>query len=170
MTILGGTNPTFWEMNLFKLSLIGLFLSFCCAGSYAQTDGGDHESIQTAAGTLSIVKVEHIKADGVTFNASLDGAKFDQLYGSRYTYYTDSAGADSPATRVVVQDFIGGFSDTSSVSLYDFRRKPPVALPISGKLDVDDVRWTDSAVLLSANGKWYSFSRNKLSRSHDRWK
>lgn len=152
-------------MNLFKLSLIGLFLSFCCAGTYAQTDGGDHDSIQTTAGTLAIDKVEHVKTDGVTFNASLNGAQFDQLYGSHYTYYTDSTGVDKPATRVVVQDFIGGFSDTPSVSLYDLGKKPPVALPISNKLDVDDVRWTDSAVLLSANGKWYSFFRNKLSRS-----
>ncbi|MFM0497832.1 hypothetical protein [Paraburkholderia caledonica] len=152
-------------MNLFKLSLIGLFLSLCCAGSYAQTDGGDRDSIQTVAGTLSIVKVEHVKTDGVTFTASLNGAQFDQLYGSHYTYYTDSIGADKPATRVVVEDFIGGFSDTPSVSLYDFRKRPPVALPISNKLDVDDVRWSDSAVLLSANGTWYSFSGKKLARS-----
>jgi hypothetical protein len=152
-------------MNLFKLSLIGLFLSFCCAGSYAQTDGGDRDSIQTVAGTLSIVKVEHVKTDGVTFNASLNGAPFDQLYGSHYTYYTDSTGADKPATRIVVEDFIGGFSDTPSVSLYDLRKKLPVVLPITNKLDVDDIRWSDSAVLLSANGSWYTFSGKALTRS-----
>ncbi|WP_322049451.1 hypothetical protein [Paraburkholderia sp. J67] len=150
---------------MFKLSLIGSFLSFFCAASYAQTDGGGRDTIQTVAGTLSIVKVEHMKTDGITFNASLNGAPFDQLYGSHYTYYTDSNGADKPATRIVVEDFIGGFSDTPSLSLYDLRKKPVVVLPISNKLDVDDIRWSDSAVLLSANGSWYSFSGKKLMRS-----
>ncbi|CAB3732286.1 hypothetical protein LMG22037_05689 [Paraburkholderia phenoliruptrix] len=35
---------------------------------------------------------------------------------------------------------------------------PPIVLLISNKLDVDDIRWSDSAVLLSANGSWYTFA------------
>jgi hypothetical protein len=152
-------------MNLFKSSCVALILSVCCMSAYAQTSGGDHDSIQTVAGTLEINKVARAQADGVTFNASLNGAHFDQLYGSHYTYYIDSDETDKPANRVVVEDFSGGFSDPPSVSLYDFRKKPAVALPISDKLDVDDVSWSNNAVLISADGKWYSFSNNKLSRS-----
>ena len=80
--------------------------------------------------------------------------------------YVDASGIHSQ--RVVwpfaLVYFIGGFSDLPSLTLYDFRKSPPVALPISDKLDLENVRWTDSSVLLSADGKWYSFSRNRLSR------
>jgi len=149
---------------LFKLSLVTVLLAVYCAGTYAQTSGGDHNTIQTVAGTLSVSKVQRVQKDGITFNASLNGTNFDQLYGSHYTYYTDADRTNKPAARIVLEDFIGGFSDLPSVMLYDFRKIPPVALPISDKLDIDDIRWTDSSVLLSADGNWYSFSGNRLSR------
>lgn len=149
---------------MFKLSLVILILTAWCAGSYAQTSGGDHDTIQTVAGALSVTKVQRVQKDGATFNATLNGANFDQLYGSHYVYYTDSDGTAKPATRIVLEDFVGGFSDLPSLTLYDFRKSPPVALPISDKLDLENVRWTDSSVLLSADGKLYLFSRNRLSR------
>ncbi|WP_321952661.1 hypothetical protein [Paraburkholderia bannensis] len=150
---------------MLKPLFVTLILSLCCAASHAQTSGGDHDSIQTVAGELAISKVARVQADGVTYNATLNGARFDQLYGSHYTWYSDAADSHAPASRIVIEDFSGGFSDAPSVSLYDFRKKPPVVQAVSDKLDVDDVRWTDSAVLINANDKWYAFSRNKLSPS-----
>lgn len=114
------------------------------------------------AGVLSISKVGHVANDGATYHVVLDGKHFDELYGSRHMYYPvldDKSGAIS---RMVMEDFSGGFSDPPSTSLYDFRRAPPAVVPISSKLDIDDVRWQPGTVLLHAGDKWYTFANGKL--------
>lgn len=133
--------------------------------SYAQISGMDHDAIQTTAGVVSISKVGKAHADGVTFNVTFEGAHFDQLYGSRYGYFTDGDTAHKPAGRIIIEDFVGGFSEPPSVSMYDFRKRPPVVFSIRNALDLDEVRWTDDNVFLSAAGKWYTFAHDRLSRS-----
>lgn len=136
----------------------------CCAKVFAQADGADRQSISTVCGTLLIVKLPGTAQDGATFNATLNGKPFDRFYGSHYVYYTDSTAEDKPASRVVVEDFIGGFSDAPSVVLYDLRKQPAVALPVSDKLAIDDLRWTPSSVVIGADGQWFAFSGRKLTR------
>lgn len=143
-------------------SFIAVLIAVCCISAEAQTSGGDHDTIRTIAGTLQISKTVRPGSDGVTFNVELDGQRFDQLYGSRYVYYLDSKQQDKAVSRVVVEDFIGGFSDPPSVSLYDFRQKPAAVLPITDRLDIDDVQWLPGRVLLSAGGKWFAFANGKL--------
>jgi hypothetical protein len=146
-----------------------LFLAVCflvsCTSAFAQTSGGNFNDIKTVVGILSIDKVDHVGADGVTFRVKLNGREFDQLYGSRYTYYEDSEN-HGDAARLIVEDFVGGFSDTPTVLLYDFRQKTPNILHVSDHLDVDGVKWTSSAVFLSADGKWYKFCKGRLVRSN----
>lgn len=150
------------EINLFKRLFITIWLLIFCTSAFAQTSGEDVNEIKTIIGTLSIVKAQHVAADNVTFHVKLNGREFDQLYGSRYTYYEDSKDA---ATRIIVEDFTGGFSDPPSVMLYDFRGKNPDILNVSDRLDVDGVRWTSNTVFLSKNGKWYKFYNGQLTRS-----
>jgi hypothetical protein len=89
---------------------------------------------------------------------------FDRLYGSHYVYYTDSTAESKLASRIVVEDFVGGFSDAPLVVLYDLRKQPPVALPVSDKLAIDDLRWTPGSVVISVDGQWFAFSGRKLTR------
>ncbi|MFM0184083.1 hypothetical protein PQR52_36830 [Paraburkholderia aspalathi] len=133
--------------------------------SYAQVSGMDRDAIQTTAGVVSISKVGKARADGVTFNVTFEGAHFDQLYGSRYGYFTDGDTTHNPAGRIIIEDFVGGFSEPPSVSMYDFRKQPPVVLSISNALDLDEVSWTGDNVFLSAAGKWYVFAHDRLSHS-----
>ena len=142
-----------------------MLLALCCANVSAQVDGGNRQSISTVSGTPVIVKLPVTAADGATFDATLNGKPFERLYGSHYVYYTDSTAEDKPASRIVVEDFIGGFSDAPSVVLYDFRKQPAVALPVSDKLAIDDVRWTPSSVVIGADGRWFEFSGRKLTRA-----
>ncbi|MDP9651642.1 hypothetical protein [Paraburkholderia caledonica] len=147
-----------------KRRWITVLLALCCANAFAQADGGDRQSISTVSGTLLIVKLPVPARDGANFNATLNGKPFDRLYGSRYVYYTDSTAEDKPASRIVVEDFVGGFSDAPSVVLYDLRKQPAVALPVSDKLAIDDLRWTASSVVIDADGRWFAFSGRKLTR------
>ena len=133
--------------------------------SYAQVSGTDHDAIQTTAGVVSISKTGKAQADGVTFNVTLRGTHFDQLYGSRYAYFTDGDTAHKPADRIIIEDFVGGFSEPPSVSMYDFRKPQPVVLSIGNALDLDEVRWTNDNVFLSASGEWYTFAHDRLFRS-----
>jgi hypothetical protein len=151
-------------MTLFKRLLLAICFLVSCISAFAQTSGGNFNEIKTVVGILSIDKVNHVGADGVTFQVKLNGREFDQLYGSHYTYYEDSENHGG-TTRLIVEDFVGGFSDTPSVLLYDFRQKAPNILHVSDHLDVDGVRWTSSAVFLSANGKWYKFHKGRLLQS-----
>ncbi|WP_156954266.1 hypothetical protein [Paraburkholderia acidipaludis] len=61
------------------------------------------------------------------------------------------------------EDFVGGFSEPPSLSMYDFRTQPPVVLSISNALDLNAVRWTDGnkskADLLQFIG-WWAEARN----------
>jgi hypothetical protein len=139
-------------------------LVLCCANVFGQTDGGDRQSISTVSGTLLIVKLPVTARDGANFDATLNGKPFDRLYGSHYVYYTDSTAESKPASRIVVEDFVGGFSDAPSVVLYDLRKQPPVALPVSDKLAIDDLRWTPGSVVISVDGQWFAFSGRKLTR------
>ncbi|WP_223217450.1 hypothetical protein [Paraburkholderia phenoliruptrix] len=123
-----------------------VLLALCCASAFAQADGGDTQSISTVSGTLLIVKLPVRARDGATFNATLNGKSFDRLYGSHYVYYTDSTAEAKPVSRVVVEDFVGGFSDAPSVVLYHLRKQPAVGLPVSDKLAIDDLRWTPSSL------------------------
>ena len=145
-----------------------MFLTICflvsCANSSAQTSDGKFNEIKTIVGILSIGKADNVGLNGVTFQVKLNGREFDQLYGSRYTYYEDSTNHAGTA-RLIVEDFVGGFSDTPSVLLYDFRQNSPTISHVSDHLDVDGVRWTSSAVFLSANGRWYKFYKGRLWRS-----
>jgi hypothetical protein len=145
--------------------MFSVFMACAAVHSQAQTSGADQVILQTVAGALSISNVTPVLADGVTFNVSLNGAHFDQCYGSRYAYYPDSTVTGKPIGRIIMEDFNGGFSESASVSMYDFRKHPPVVLSVSDRLDVDDVRWTDDAVFLSTKGKWYIFAHGRLSRS-----
>lgn len=151
-------------MTLFRRLFLAICFLVSCTSASAQTSGGSFNEIKTVVGVLSIGKVDRVGADGVTFQMKLNGREFDQLYGSHYTYYEDSENHDGTA-RLIVEDFVGGFSDTPSVLLYDFRQKTPNISHVSDHLDVDDVRWTSSAVFLSANGKWYKFYKGRLLRS-----
>lgn len=137
-------------------------MSICCASVQAQTAGGDHDTIRTVAGALTISKVEHMAGDGVAGHVDLGGKRFDELYGSRHMYYPELDDKSGAISRMVMEDFSGGFSDPPSTSLYDFRRTPPAAVPISSKLDIDDVRWQPGTVLLHAGDKWYTFATYKL--------
>jgi len=132
-----------------------------CANVFAQTSGGDINEFKTIAGTLTITKTDHAGVDSATFNVNLNGHEFDQLYGAHYLYYEDDKNPGG-ASRVLIEDFVGGFSDTPLVLLYDFRGKTPNVSHVSDQLDVDDVRWTSNAVFLSANGKWYRFYKGRL--------
>lgn len=133
--------------------------------SYAQVSGTDPDAIQTTAGVVSISNVGKARADDVTFNVTFEGAYFDQLYGSRYAYFTDGDTAHKPADCIIIEDFVGGFSEPPAVSMYDFRKPPPVVFPISSTLGLDEVRWADDNAFLSAAGKWYTFAHDRLSRS-----
>ncbi|WP_243843975.1 hypothetical protein [Paraburkholderia caballeronis] len=146
-----------------KRLFISIWLFILCVSAFSQTSGGDTEEIKTIAGTLTINKAPHAEADSATFHVKLNGREFDQLYGPRYTYYEDSKDTVG-ATRIIVEDFAGGFSDPPSVMLYDFRKKNPDISNVSGHLDVDGVKWTSKAVFLSENGKWYKFFNGKLTR------
>ncbi|CAE6792881.1 hypothetical protein [Paraburkholderia nemoris] len=150
---------------MLKLLSTMLFLATCCVNSHAQTSGPDRDVVQTLAGTLSISRVERVRADSVTFNVSLKGAHFDQYYGSHYAYYVDSSTNSKPVGRMIVEDFNGGASEPPLVSMYDFRKQSPVVLSVSDKLDLDDVRWTADAVFLSTSGRWYAFAHKRLLRS-----
>lgn len=136
----------------------------CCATVFAQADGADRQSISTVSGTLLIVKLPVMARDAANFNVTLNGKPFERLYGSHYVYYTDSTAEDKRASRIVVEDFIGGFSEAPSVVLYDLRKQPAVALPVSDKLAIDDLRWTPSSVVIGADGQWFAFSGRKLTR------
>jgi hypothetical protein len=138
--------------------------ALCCANACAQFDGANKNVISPVLGPSQIVKLARTAPDGANFSATLNGSPFDQLHGLRFIYYTDSPAEGKPASRVVIEDFIGDFSDAPSVTLYDFRKKPATALPISDRLDVDDLRWTSNSVELSANGQWFAFSGHKLIR------
>lgn len=151
---------------LVKNRWIGVAFALCSANAWAQFDGANKNDILTVSGPLQIVKLARPAPDGANFRATLNGSPFDQLYGLRFIYYTDSPAEGKPASRVVIEDFINGFSDAPSVILYDFQKKPATALPISDRLDVDDVRWTNNSVELSANGQWFAFSGHKLTRIH----
>ncbi|KWE78955.1 hypothetical protein [Burkholderia territorii] len=151
-------------------SFVAALIMVCCINVQAQTADGDHDTIHTGAGTLQISKIARPGSDGVTFNVELDGKQFDHLYGSRYVYYPDSAKQDKAISRLIVEDFNGGFSDPPVVSLYDFRQKPAAVLPVSDKLDIDDVRWLPSRVLLSVGGKWLVFANGKLMPVHPKRK
>ncbi|PMS28730.1 hypothetical protein C0Z16_23015 [Paraburkholderia rhynchosiae] len=146
-------------------SIFSVFVACAAVHSQAQTSGADQVVVRTLAGALSIANVTPVQTDGVTFNVALNGAHFDQCYGSRYAYYADSAVRGKPVGRIIIEDFNGGSSDPASVSMYDFRKHPPVVLSVSDRLDVDDVRWTDDAVFPSANGRRHIFAHGKLSRS-----
>ncbi|WP_146014034.1 hypothetical protein [Trinickia dabaoshanensis] len=100
----------------------------------------------------------------MTFTVQLAGYDFDKLYGLRYLYYTESGSRDRPSGRVLMEDFIGGASDTPSIALYDFRKGRPEVVQITDKLDVENVRWRPDAVLLEVDDQWYEFKRGKLSR------
>lgn len=146
-------------------SLIGILFFILCTNIFAQTSGSDQNKIKTIAGTLAIEKIGHAaRANGITFEVNLNSQKFDRLYGSHYSYYEDHANSDG-ATRILMEDFVGGFSDMPSIFIYDFRGKAPNISHVSDQLDVDDVRWTSSAVFLSANGKWYRFYKGTLHQS-----
>ncbi|AIO77331.1 TPA: hypothetical protein QDC51_001527 [Burkholderia multivorans] len=161
VTIVGGTNPAFWEVSLLKSFVVAL-MALCCITVKAQTFGGDHDTVRTIAATLQISKIVRPGSDGVTFDVELDGKPFDQLYGSRYVYYPDSKDQDKAVSRMIMEDFSGGFSDPPTVSLYDFRQKSAAVLPISDKLDVQDIRWLPNRVLLSVEGRWFAFANGKL--------
>ncbi|WP_232458700.1 hypothetical protein [Burkholderia ubonensis] len=143
--------------------ILAVLMSVCCTGVQAQTAGGDHDTIHTMADALTISKVRHVASDGVMYRVYLDGKQFDELYGPRHMYYSEPDGESGATSRIMMEDFSGGFSDPPSVSLYDFRRTPPAVLPISSKLDIDDVRWQPGKVLLHAGDKWYTFADGKLS-------
>lgn len=151
-------------MTLFKRLFLVVCVLVSCTTAFAQMSGGNFNEIKTVDGILSIDKVDHVGADGITFQVKLNGREFDQLYGSHYTYYEDSENLGGTA-RLIVEDFVGGFSDTPSVLLYDFRQKTPNIFHVSDHLDIDGVRWTSSAVFLSANGKWYKFYKGRLLQS-----
>ncbi|MCA8205364.1 hypothetical protein LGM71_30475 [Burkholderia sp. AU33545] len=151
-------------------SFVVVLMTVCCINVKAQTSGGDHDTIRTVAGTLQISKIARPGSDDVTFNVELDGKQFDHLYGSRYVYYPDSKEQDKAVSRLIVEDFSGGFSDPPVISLYDFRQKPAAVLPVSDKLDIDDVRWLPGRVLLSVGGKWFAFANGKLVAVHNRRK
>jgi len=139
-------------------------LVLCCANVFGQTDGGDRQSISTVSGTLLIVKLPVTARDGANFDATLNGKPFDRLYGSHYVYYTDSTAEGKLASRIVVEDFVGGFADAPSVVLYDLRKQPAATLPVSDKLPIDDLRWTPGSVLIGADGQWFAFAGRKLTR------
>ncbi|WP_230938210.1 hypothetical protein [Burkholderia territorii] len=143
-------------------SFVVMLMTICCLNVKAQTSGGDHDTIRTVAGTLQISKIVRPGSDGITFNVELDGKQFDHLYGERYAYYPDSKEQDKVVSRLIVEDFSGGFSDPPAVSLYDFRQKPAAVWPVSDKLDIDDVRWLPNRVLLRVGGKWFAFANGKL--------
>lgn len=104
-------------------SFVVALMALCCITVKAQTFGGDHDTVRTIAGTLQISKIVRPGSDGVTFDVELDGKPFDQLYGSRYVYYPDSKDQDKAVSRMIMEDFSGGFSDPPTVSIYDFRQK-----------------------------------------------
>lgn len=142
-------------------SFVVVLMTVCCINVKAQTSGGDHDTIRTVAGTLQISKIARPGSDGVTFNVELDGKQFDHLYGSRYVYYPDSKEQNKAVSRLIVEDFSGRFSDPPVISLYDFRQKPAAVLPVSDKLDIDDVRWLPGCVLLSVWGEVVCFRERK---------
>ncbi|WP_392396306.1 hypothetical protein [Paraburkholderia caledonica] len=156
--------PLSWTQILVKNRWIGVVFALCSANAWAQFDGGNINDILTVSGPLQIVKLARPAPDGANFRATLNGSPFDQLYGLRFIYYADSPAEGKPASRVVIEDFINGFSDAPSVTLYDFQKKPATLLPISDRLDVDDVRWANNSVELRANGQWFAFSGHKLIR------
>ncbi|MBB5503255.1 hypothetical protein [Paraburkholderia sp. MM5384-R2] len=62
------------------------------------------------------------------------------------------------------EDSVGGFSEPPLPSMYDFRKQPPVVLSISNALNLNEVRWTDDNVFLTAAEKWYTFSNGFTTR------
>lgn len=146
--------------------ILAVLMSICCASVQAQTAGGDHDTIRTVAEALTISKVEHMAGDGVAGHVDLGGKRFDELYGSRHMYYPELDDKSGAISRMVMEDFSGGFSDPPSTSLYDFRRAPPAVVPIS-KLDIDDVRWQPGTVLLHAGDKWHTFANVLQVKKHE---
>lgn len=96
------------------------------AAAFAQTKGTGHDRFQTDAGSLVVSRVGSASGHGATYSVSLNGKAFDQLYGLQYLYYLDQESTDAKVGRMLVEDFIGGFSDPPAVTLYDFRKSPPV--------------------------------------------
>jgi hypothetical protein len=141
------------------ISLISFLWWINCSG---QISAEGNDAIETISGRLAIEKVDHIGVDSVTFRVMLNGREFDKLYGSTHIYYPDSGSSDKVNDRVLMEDFIGGASDTPVITLYDFREKSPQILQITDKLDVDDVRWRSGCVLPDANNKWYVYRRGRL--------
>ncbi|MBP0591011.1 hypothetical protein J8I87_15085 [Paraburkholderia sp. LEh10] len=138
-----------------------LTMSFSCL--FAQTSGSSGESIATAAGFLTITKLNSSKpGDGGAFAVRLNGKDFDVLYGVKYVYFADVK--KEVASRIIVEDYIGGFSTPPVLLLYDFLGKTPRVFNVSDSLDVAQVCWSTKSVFLQSNDRWYEFRGTHLVR------
>jgi hypothetical protein len=121
--------------------------------------------VDTVAGKLTISDADKMRTDGLYSIVELNGNAFDKLYGfaGSCDKHTLKSGL---VDRMLMYDFDNGGNNPPSISLYDFRDKPAVAIPIGGPLLVDEIRWVPDAVLLKLRGGkyrgWYKFNGEKL--------
>ncbi|EDZ98586.1 conserved hypothetical protein [Burkholderia sp. H160] len=111
-----------------------------------------------------------MKSDGLYNEVKLNGIAFDKLYGFagsciKHTLVTGLV------DRMLMYDFNNGGNRPPTISLYDFREKPAVAIPIDGPMLIDAVKWVPDGVVLKLRGEkyygWYKFDGEKLTQT--RW-
>jgi hypothetical protein len=146
--------------------LMGIFILASSAfASEADIEGC--RNINTIAGPLHVLDADGMKSDGLYDEVKLNGAVFDKLYG-----FTDSCVkhtlADGLVDRMLMYDFNNGGGRPPTISLYDFREKPAVAIPIDGPMLIENVKWVPEGVVLKLRGEkyygWYKFDGEKLLR------
>jgi hypothetical protein len=152
-----------------KIKYFGFFLiaSLCTSSAFANdSDAEGCRNVNTMAGRLVILDI-NMQADGLYNELKLNGASFDKLYGfaGSCDKHTLNNGL---VDRMLVYDFNNGGSNPPTISLYDFRATPPVALQIGSEFLVGGIKWPkDRGVLLKLDGgkykgRWYEFDDEKL--------
>jgi hypothetical protein len=107
--------------------------------------------VRTVAGT-----VEFVRQDG-GFVAQIDGVTFDHLNGNRLNHFSEGSGA-----RMIVESFDGNAQP--SLTLYDFRKRPPSVEHIARRMKLDGVFWQGDEVVLRSPQGWFRFQRGTLTR------
>lgn len=138
-------------------------LAVWCTHSIARVSGSDNEKFNIAAGQLAISKIDpKISKNNATFSVSINNENFDFLYGVKYVYFEERN--KNLMSRMIIEDYIGGFSQPPAVIFYDFTKKVPEILSISDSLDIEEVCWNNTPLLIDSGSNWYGMRGQHLAR------